>query len=281
VIVVTGASGQIGRALVEQLDRWGAPRRAFVRQHRHGTELGGDYVVGDLDDPDSVRRALVPGARLLMNGSLGPEFVTQQRRLVDFAAEAGVAHVVKVSVRGATPGGLLGLGMHGEVETHLKSSGLAWSILQPVGFMQNLLTEVTFDGDVEGRFHGSYGPGRVGYIDARDVAAVAAALLTRPVGENETLVLTGSEAPTHDEIAEVLTRTLGRPVRYVDLAVPAMAERLRSAGVPAAAADDLATLMRLVGDGRWASTTTAVRDLTGRPPRTLADFVAGHADLFR
>lgn len=281
MIVVTGASGQIGRALVEQLDRWGAPRRAFVRQHRHGTELGGDYVVGDLDDPDSIRCALVPGARLLMNGSLGPEFVTQQRRLVDLAAEVGVAHVVKVSVRGATPGGLLGLGMHGEVETHLRNSGLAWSILQPVGFMQNLLTEVTFDGDGQGRFHGSYGPGRVGYIDARDVAAVAAALLTRPVGENETLVLTGSEAPTHEEIGEVLTRILGRPVRYVDLAVPAMAERLRSAGVPAAAANDLTTLMRLVGDGRWASTTSAVRDLTGRPPRTLADFVAGHADLFR
>ncbi|MGW4499717.1 NmrA family NAD(P)-binding protein [Micromonospora sp. NPDC004336] len=280
MIVVTGASGQIGRSLIAQLDTWGAPRRAVVRQHRHGAELGGDYVVGDFDDPDSIRRALVPGARLLLNGSLGPDFVTQQRRLVDLAAEAGVAHVVKVSVRGAAPGGLLGLGMHGEVEAHLKSSGLAWSILQPVGFMQNLPTEVTFDGD-HGAFHGSYGPGRVGYIDARDIAAVAAVLLTRPAGENETLVLTGPDAPTHDEIAEVLTRTLGRPVRYVDLAVPAMAERLRSAGLPAAAADDLAALMRLVGDGRWASTTSVVRDLTGRPPRTVADFVAAHADRFR
>ncbi|MDO3704787.1 NAD(P)H-binding protein [Micromonospora sp. C28SCA-DRY-2] len=281
MIVVTGAAGQIGRALIGQLDRRGVRRRAVVRQHRQGAELGGSYVVGDFDDPDSIRKALEPGARLLLNSSLGPDFVRQQRKLVDLAAEAGVAHVVKVSVRGATPGGLLGLGMHGEVEAHLKRSGLAWSILQPVGFMQNLFTEVAFDGDEQGRFHGSYGPGRVGYIDARDVAEVAAVLLTRPVGDNETLVLTGSEAPTHEEIGEVLTRTLGRPVRYVDLTVPAMAERLRAAGMPAAAADDLATLMRLVGDGRWASTTGAVRELTGRPPRTLADFVTAHADRFR
>ncbi|MEU6075281.1 NmrA family NAD(P)-binding protein [Micromonospora sp. NPDC047074] len=280
MIVVTGASGQIGRSLIEQLDRSGAPRRAVVRQHRHGAELGGDYVLGDFGEPESIRRALVPGARLLLNGALGPDFVAQQRALIDLAAEVGIAHVVKVSVRDAARGGLLGLGMHGEVEAHLKDSGLGWSILQPVGFMQNLFTEVAFDGD-QGRFHGSYGPGRVGYIDARDIAAVAAVLLTGTVERNGTLVLTGPDAPTHEEIAETLTRTLDRPVRYVDLTVPAMAERLRVAGLPAAAADDLADLMRLVGDGRWASTTTTVRDLTGRPARTLADFVAEHAGRFR
>ncbi|MFG1890887.1 NAD(P)H-binding protein [Micromonospora sp. NPDC049051] len=280
MIVVMGASGQIGRALIERLDRWDAPRRAFVRQHQQGAQLGGDYVLGDFDDPGSIRRALAPGARLLLNGSLGPNFVDQQRRIIDLAAEVGVAQVVKVSVRDAAPGGLLGQGMHGEVETHLKRSGLPWTILQPVGFMQNLPADVVF-ADGEGRFHGSYGAGRVGYVDARDVAAVAAVVLTRPVGEDATLVVTGAEAPTHAEIAEVMSATLGRPVRYVDLTPSEMAERLRLAGMPAGLADDLAALMSLVGDGRWAGTTSVVRDVTGSPPRTLAEFVAEHADAFR
>ncbi|BCJ61303.1 NmrA family NAD(P)-binding protein [Micromonospora endophytica] len=276
MIIVTGASGQIGRALVDRLDRQGVTRRAVVRQVRHLADLGGDVALADFADHRSIRAALVPGARLLLNGVPGPDFVHQQLSIIDLAAEAGVAQVVKISVRGAAPGAPLAQGQHSEIDDHLRDSGLPHTILQPVGFMQNLLTEVSF-ADGEGRFYGSYGPGRVGYLDARDIADVAAALLTRPVEADATLILTGPEAPTHDEVAETMTAVLGRPVRYLDLPVAAMAQRLRAAGLPPAFADDLATLMRDVGDGRWADTTDTVQTITGRPPRTLATFVTDHA----
>ncbi|MEV4243020.1 NAD(P)H-binding protein [Streptosporangium canum] len=280
MIVVTGATGSIGRVLIDRLRAAGTAVVAVVRRPEQGESLGCDYVVGDFDRPETIGAALSPGDRLFLNSSLWPGFVPRYREVIDLVRSAGVAQVVKVSVRGAEPGALLGGGMHGEVEAHLKASGLAWSILQPVGFMQNLPAEVSFQ-DGEGRFYGSYGPGRVGYIDARDIADVAAALLTRPVGADETYVLTGPEAPTHDEIAAAVSGALGRTVRYVDLPAEELTGHLERQGFPGPAARDLAELMAQIGDGRWSTTTGTVEALTGRPPRSLARFLTDHAAAFR
>ncbi|MFF0311430.1 NAD(P)H-binding protein [Streptosporangium sp. NPDC004379] len=264
MIVVTGATGTIGRALVEEL---GGAARAVVRRAEQGEELGCDYVVGDLERPESI--PLAPGDRLFLNSALWPGFVQAHKAVIDRAAAAGVAQVMTVSVRGVTSSSLLGFGMHGQVDEHLRASGLPWSILAPVGFMQNLAGDV----DEEGRILGSYGRGRVGYIDARDIAAVAAALLTRPVEADAVHELTGPTAPTHDEIAAELTRSLGRTVRYVDLPVEEAAVHLEKRGMPAQVAHDLARLMAQIGDGRWASTTTTVADILGRRPRSLREFL--------
>ncbi|GAA3706969.1 SDR family oxidoreductase [Nonomuraea antimicrobica] len=265
MIVVTGATGTIGRALIEEL---GGAARAVVRRAEQGEELGCDYVVGDLERPESI--PLEPGDRLFLNSGLWPGFVRAHQAVIDHAASAGAAQVVTVSVRGVTSSSLLGFGLHGQVDEHLKASGVPWSILAPVGFMQNLAGDV----DEKGRIFGSYGRGRVGYIDGRDIGAVAAVLLTRPVGADAVYELTGPAAPTHDEIAAELTRALGRSVRYVDLPVEAAAAHLERRGMPAPAARDLAELMTQIGDGRWASTTTTVADLLGREPRSLREFLA-------
>ncbi|MBF8187915.1 NAD(P)H-binding protein [Nonomuraea sp. K274] len=207
-------------------------------------------------------------------GSIG-RAADAHRAVIDLAARAGVAQVVAVSVRGATPGAKLGGGMHGEVDAHLRKSGVPWSILQPTRFMQNLPRDVQ-----DGRFYGSYGPKEVNYIDARDIAEVAAALLTGPVGPGGDHVLTGPESLSHDRIAGEIGAALGRTVRYVDLPVPEMTAHLERQGVPQPHAGDLAALMAETGDGRWATTTTAVEDLTGRPPRPLSAFLADHKDAF-
>ncbi|TKK91706.1 NmrA family transcriptional regulator [Herbidospora galbida] len=264
-IVVTGATGTIGRALIREL---GGAALAVVRRAEQGADLGCEHVVGDLERPESI--PIEPGDRLFLNSSIWPGFVRAHQAVIDRAAARGAAQVVTVSVRGVTSAGLLGFGMHGQVDDHLKASGVPWSILAPVGFMQNLAGDV----DEEGRIFGAYGRGRVGYIDARDIAAVAAALLTRPVGDSATYELTGPDAPTHDEIAAELTRSLGRPVRYVDLSAEEGAAHFEKRGMPAQAARDLARLMAQIGDGRWAGTTTTVADVLGRPPRSLREFLA-------
>nr|WP_055501110.1 hypothetical protein [Nonomuraea pusilla] len=104
---------------------------------------------------------------------------------------------------------------------------MPWSSLAPVGFLQNLAGDV----DEEGRIFGPYGRGSVGYVDARDIAAAAAALLTRPVGADATYDLTGPVAPTHDEIAAELTRALRRTVRHIDLTVEEAAVHQEKRGV--------------------------------------------------
>ncbi|MEV0595205.1 NAD(P)H-binding protein [Nonomuraea cavernae] len=270
MILVTGATGTIGRALIERLRG-----EDVVAALRRPADLDCAHVLGDLERPETIAAALSPGDRLFLNSSLWPGFVQAHQRMIDLAREAGAGQIVTVSVRGAAPGALLGGGVHGEVDAHLRESGVPWSILQPVGFMQNLPAEVR-----DGRMYGSYGSAPVGYIDARDIADVAAALLTRPVGESGVHVLTGPEAHSHDEIAAAIGAALGRPVAYTDLPVPEMAAHLARQGLPEPVNHALAALMAEVGDGRWSSVTTAVEDITGRPPRSLATFLTDHAPAF-
>ncbi|MDA0632898.1 NAD(P)H-binding protein [Nonomuraea sp. MCN248] len=270
MIVVTGATGSVGRALVALL-----PRDEVLAVVRRPADLDCPHAPGDFERPESIAAHLSPGDRLFLNSSLWPGVADAHRAVIDLAREAGVAQVVTVSVRHARPGGRLGQDPHGRIDEHLRASGLPHAILRPGGFMQNLLTEVR-----DGRFHGSYGAARVNYVDIRDVAGAAAALLTRPIGPSATYPLTGPEAFTHDEIAAAITAATGRPVAYADLPVPAMTAHLTAQGMPEDVAAQLAVMMREMETEDWASATTAVEDLTGRPPRSLADFLADHAHAF-
>lgn len=281
MILVTGATGAIGRHLIRHLVAAGAPVRAFVRDPAKGQELGCEFVVGDFDRPDSVAAALAGVDRLFLNTSASPALVRQQTGAIDAARAAGVRQIVKVSVQDAAPGAGLARGWHGEIEEHLKRSGVPWAVLRPGGFMQNFLADAP-DIAEGGQFFGAYRDGAVAYIDSRDIAESAAALLTRPIGDNQTFVLTGPEGLTHDAIAERFTATLGRQIRYVDLTPEEMAGRLINRyGLPASMATEAVETMTYLASGAWGTPTTAVADLTGRAPRAFQDFLADQLDAFR
>jgi NAD(P)H dehydrogenase (quinone) len=283
MILVTGATGSIGRHLIPLL---GTDVTAFVRDPAKGEALGCPYVVGDFGDPDSVAAAMKGVDRVFLNaGGAAPAdgeqpMVRHQRTVIDAAAEAGVAHVVKVSVWHAREGGRLAEGAHWAIEEHLRASGLGWSILAPSGFMQNFRTgEAVFTED--GHLLGAYGESRVSYVDCADIAACAAALLTGDPRHGETFVLTGPRALTHAEIAAQLSAVADREIRYVDLPSAAFATRLTALGLPGDFADDVATLFAEVADGSLTPTTTSVADLTGRPARTFEDFLRDNAEVIR
>ncbi|MGQ4615648.1 NAD(P)H-binding protein [Nocardia sp. R7R-8] len=286
MILVTGATGSIGRHLVRRLRQQGTPFRALVRDPERGRELDCALAIGDFDDPDSIATALSgvdqvflcsPGAE----PTAGPQpMIAQQTTVIDAAARAGAQRIVKVSVRGARAGRPLAEGAHAEIEARLEASGLDWSILQPNGFMQNFLTGAgafTSGGDLLG----AYGQGRVPYIDCADIAACAAALLTRDLGSRRRFVLTGPEALTHADIAARLSEALGRTVSYIDQSPADFADGLAAQGLPAQFAADVATLYADVAGGSHAETTSAVHDLTGRPATTFTEFLARERDLLR
>jgi NAD(P)H dehydrogenase (quinone) len=281
VILVTGATGSIGRHLVTCLRQQRVPFRALVRSQEKGQKLGCDFAVGDFDDPGSVARALRDVDRLLLNaGGAVPAdgdqpMIRQQEAAIDAAVDAGVSRVVKVSVSGACAGGRLATGAHWQIEQHLRASGLAWSVLQPSGFMQNFLTgagSLTIDG----KLIDGYGGGAVSYIDCYDIAACAAALLTGPGRNAESFVLTGPEPLTCADITERLSAALGRTMEHVTLTPGELAATLKARGLPARFADDVAALSADVAEGSLAATTPAVRDLTGRAPRTFDQFIAAN-----
>ncbi|MGW6696533.1 SDR family oxidoreductase [Nocardia sp. NPDC055049] len=281
MILVTGATGSIGRHLVRLLRQRQAPFKALVRNPVRGRELGGEYVVADFDRPDSLQAAMSGIDRLfLLSAGAEPAsgrqpMVAQQVAAIDAAARAGVRTVVKVSVQGASRSGKLASGAHWSIEQHLEASGLDWSILQPSGFMQNFRTGAgTFT--AEGDIIGAYGDGRVPYIDCRDIAACAAALLTEYRDSAQRFVLTGSEALSHTDIAARLSAAYGRTISYVDLPPAQLAARLTAQGLPTQFAEDVAELQAGIAEGTAAHITSAVSDLTGRGPRTFGQFLADH-----
>ncbi|MEU5726976.1 SDR family oxidoreductase [Micromonospora sp. NPDC047738] len=272
MILVTGATGSIGRYLVRLLQQQHAPFRAMVRDAAGAEDLECDIVVADYDDPDSVAAALHGVDRLFLNGGGaipvdGPQpMVRQQIAAIDAAVEAGVQSIVKVSVWGAKPGGKLAEGAHWEIEQHLTSAPIGWSLLQPSGFMQNFRTGAGAFTD-NGELIGLAGDWRVSYIDCHDIAACAAALLTGPARANGTYILTGPEALTHAQIAAKLS------VGLLELTPAEMTARLTSLGLPGNFAADVVGLWSEVAEGSLAAVTSAVRDLTGQPPRTFDEFL--------
>ncbi|MFF1921750.1 NAD(P)H-binding protein [Streptomyces sp. NPDC058221] len=288
MILVTGATGSIGKHLVRQLLDLHVPFKALVRDAGKGRALGCPHVVGDFDDPASIAAALVGVDQVLLNGAgavptadgAPQPMVAQQKAVIDMAGRVGVGKIVKVSVRHAHQGGRLAEGAHWDIEQHLKASGVEWALLQPSGFMQNFITGAgTFSDD--GSLIAPAVDAPVSYIDCYDIAACAAVLLTEPPGAGRTFVLTGPEPLTMAEIAGHLSGALGKPVDVIGLSSDDMAARLTAHGVPAQFADDVASLWADVGTGYLAATTPEVKNLTGREPRTFAAFLDTHQSAFR
>ncbi|WP_018681599.1 SDR family oxidoreductase [Actinokineospora enzanensis] len=282
MILVTGATGTIGRALIRRLD----DAVAFVRDPAKGAELGCRHVVGDFDDPASLAAAMPGVSRVFLNaGGAVPvageqPMIRQQRAVIDAAVAAGVRHVVKLSVWHARPEGRLAEGAHGVIEEYLKGAGVGWSVLQPNGFMQNFLTgaAVFTEG---GHLLGAYRDSRVSYVDTEDIAACAAELLTGDPRAGRTFVLTGPEGLTHAEIGAKLSKVAGREIRYLDLPASDFAARLGALGVPGGFAEDVAGLFAEVTTGRLAPVTDSVAELTGRPPRSFDAFLQDNAAVIR
>lgn len=277
----SGSRGHRIHRTVRQLDEAGGPFRALVRDVAGGEALGCPCVVGDFDRPETLAAAFAGADQLLLNsaGAIplaegeGPQpMIRQQNDAIDVARAAGIRRVVKICVLRPAEGAGLSVGAHGEIERHLKASGLEWTILQPSAFLQNM---VTGDGGMaaEGRIAVPYGAGRVACVDAYDIAASAAVPLTGEVGTGRTYVLTGPEALTHGEIAERLGIT------YHDVPPAQAAAGLRANGLPECFVAELLALWADMAAGGLADPTEDVRELTGRRPRTLEEFLRAHPQV--
>lgn len=134
-----------------------------------------------------------------------------------------------------------------------------------------------------GEFYGSLGPAPASHVDARDIAAVVAATLTEPLDRHMDRVhlVTGPEALTFDQVADVFSRVLGKPVRYVDLLGEQLKAGLLAAGEPEWQATALVELNTYARQGHASVVTDTVERVTGRPARTLSQWLTDHAAAFR
>jgi uncharacterized protein YbjT (DUF2867 family) len=278
MILVIGATGTVGSEVVRQLVATGERPRALVRDPATARQRLGDqveHVVGDLDRPETIAAALAGVDRVFLlttQSSRQPEW---ERAVIGAAARAGVGQLVKLSVFRANEQSPLQVArQHGQAERVLAQSGLAATILRPVFFMQNLLAMVH-----DGAIATAAGDGRVAMVDARDIAAVAVATLTGGGHAGKTYTLTGPQALSFYQVASVLSRQTGRPLRHVRVPPDKVRVALQGRGVAAWYADDMAKLHSMLAVGYEEVVTDDIHRVTGRPPRTLAQFAGDHAGV--
>lgn len=284
-VLVTGATGNLGRAAVDSLQREGFVVRAAGRDELRTQAALADFgqidtVALDLTDPATFGPALsgVEGIFLMR-----PPPITRVgstiNAFLDVAASEGVRHVVFVSVAGADTNRIV---PHHRVETHLQASRRGHTILRPGFFAQNLGDAYRSDIRDDDRIFIPAGDGRVAFIDVRDLGDIGAVVFADPARhDGRGYHLTGPEAVTIDHVASLLSDSLGRTIRYDPATIPAYLSHLRSRGLPVPQIVVQTILHAGLRTGDAEDVTPDVGDLLGRPPRSIADYIDDHLDLWR
>lgn len=275
MIFLTGGTGTVGSELLPLLLERGVDLRCL----QHSAPLDGsaataafEVVEGDVDRPDTYAAELQGCEALFLLTPPHPDQVTREIALIDAARSAGVRRVVAVSVLGADQSSPVAFARwHGEIDEHLMSSGLGCTILRPSAYMQIHLLPPT--AAAEGPWYGTTGDGAHPFIDAADVAAVAAEVLAASGGGSAVHELTGPEAISMPRAAAALGEALGRDVAYVDLPPEQFTGALTGAGLPAYVAEGIVSLYAAVRAGYASTTTRTVEDLLGRPAGTYEDLL--------
>ena len=275
MILVTGATGNVGGELIRTLVGMGQPVRALTRgDGRAGFPPGVQAVPGDLNDPASLRSALRGAAGVF----LLPGYADMPGILAE-ARQAGVARVVQLSGSSAGTGDLDNAITRYMTETEeaVRASGLAWTILRPAAFMSNALQWLPQlrAGDV---VRAPFAYARAAVTDPVDIAAVAALALTGDGHEGRVYPVSGPEPLAPADRVAILGQVLGRPLRF-EAQPDDEARAEMSATMPAKYVD---AFFRFYADGSLDESIVwpTVRDLTGRPPRTFAQWADAHADAF-
>ncbi len=279
-VLVTGAGGNVGAAVVDHLQRLGHTARAAdidpaLLPARHGVET----VRLDLTDPRTFAPALRGIRRLFL---IRPPAIARVKptlnAFLDAAAAAGVEHVVFSSVAGAETNRVV---PHHRVEQHLIASNMAWTMLRPGFFAQNLATAYRTDIRDHDRLHVPAGDGRVAFVDTRDLGELAARILADPAEHSGCgYTLTGPRAVTFQQVADLLTDALGRPIRYEPATIPAYLRHLGTQGLPVPQRLVQTVLHAGLRRGDAETVDATLGQLLGRPPRDLAAYIADHRDLW-
>lgn len=278
-ILVTGASGTIGRTLLRTLVDAGASPRAAYRTRR--PELPAVEAVRlDVATGEGVDDAMAGVETMFLLVGDMPEQAAAELRLVDAAVRAGVSRIVKLSTGGAEAEGCSIARLHRTVERGIEASGLRHTFLRPNCFMQNFVTYYRDAIVTQDAFYLPSGAARVAFIDAGDIARAATRVLLDDGHGGVAYELSGPEALTHGEAADELSRAAGRAIRYVDLSDEAFRETMSAIGMPTASIDDVVGLCRVYRAGGAARVTPHVEALTGRAPRSFRDFAREHAALW-
>lgn len=281
-ILITGATGTIGSDVVRLIAEKGIPIRAGVRTGHKEAKVRLPHVEivhCDFDEPEALKRALEGMEKLFLLTPGVPQQVEFVHRTVDLAKEAGIRHIVRLSALGANhEHPITLLHWHQEAERLIKASGIPYTILRPSSFMQNI---INFFPPRDGKILLPLGDGRVSYIDTRDIAAVAAVILTGDgKHEDQAYDLTGPEALSVYQVALILSDVISRNIEYIDVPDVVARQAMEEQGAPEWLVNGIMELHAFNREGNAAVVTPAIELITGRKATAFGEFARDYAEAF-
>lgn len=265
-ILVVGASGTVGSEIARLLTQQGQS----VVKLTSRTPSATDQVQVDLANQTGLKEAFEGIERAFIMAP--PGHANQEALLaplIDEAKARGLKKVVLMTAMGANADENAPMR---KAERRLEASGLTYNIIRPNWFMQNFNTFWLHGIQSAGQIYLPVGAAKGSFIDARDIAAVAARLLTSDAFNNRDFDLTGSRALNHAEVASILTQVTGKSIGFTDITAEAMLEGLLGAGLPKDYAEFLVMILGFFKAGYSERITDAVKQITGQEPRTIEQY---------
>jgi NAD(P)H dehydrogenase (quinone) len=284
-LFVTGASGHLGRRVVELLLEKGAGKIvAGTRKPEKLADLAARGVVvrhADFDDPKGLQAALEGVDRVLIISTDAIDRpgrrLAQHRAAVEAAAGAGVKHAVYTSMPNPESSPVVFAPDHLGTEQALKASGMSWTILRDCWYIEYLMMTLA-PAVASGKLSAVAGQGGAPYVTREDCAQVAAAALASSDASNKTWNTTGPDLVTYPELAKLASELTGRKVEYVAVTPEERIAQMIAAGTPEPIAKIMVSSQVAISQGKMGVPTTAVKELTGREPMSVREYLSAHRE---
>ena len=232
---------------------------------------------GDLEVPATIDAAMQDVTSVVL---VSPAIPRQELNVVASAVRARVQHVVKIMSKASADSPIARRRGQFEIESGLIASGLGYTLLKNNAYMQNFLMMARAIAETSG-FGTATGDGRIGHVDTRDVAAVAAEIAASPTAHaGKTYWPTGPEVLAAKEVAAVFSRVLGRTITFHPITVAEQKQAMLDVGLPESVAEDNANAVALMAKGDCDYVTSDVATILGRPPRSFEQFATDYAAAF-
>jgi uncharacterized protein YbjT (DUF2867 family) len=286
-ILVTGATGTVGSEVVRQLSTKGQIIiRAAARSANNPTFKNlksVELVQLDYNKPETLATSFKDVNKLFLLTPFQSDMLDLTSNLVNAAKKSGVKHIIKQSVMGAdAEPGITSGRLHRQAEKIIQESGIPFSFLRPNFFMQNFVNFYSPMIKSQGALYAPAGDGKVSFVDVRDIAAVAVqALISDKQHKGKAYNITGPEVLSYGQTAEILSRELGKEIKYVNIPDEDARRGMKDMGMDDWSANSLIELFDITRKGYASDITSVVEEFTGRKPISFSQFVKDYAQAFR
>jgi uncharacterized protein YbjT (DUF2867 family) len=279
--LITGATGNVGSLVTQQLLARGARPRVFVRDRDKARAHFGDGVdieVGDLAAANDLHRAF-SGVDVVFLVNSGPGIGALDAAAAEAARTAGIQRLVKLSSYDAREQNV-GTGVwHAEGEAAIRSSSVPFTFVQPSGFMSNALYWAKSI-KAEGVLHSATGQGRIPFIHPADIAEVSMEAITKPEYAGQSLPITGPEALSYEQMGTIIGEAIGKKVRFQEMSEEEARAQQAAWNAPPALAEARLSIFRAIREGKLARVTHEVERVLGRKPVAFSQWAKENASAF-